>query len=107
MRYPAAILAVAAAAVGTAAVLAAPAAATEAVGERIAVTYSDLDLATKTGQQTLDRRIDRAARNVCHMDDLRTGRATPPSRERRCYTETMHSVHDQVAELIARRDRRG
>ena len=100
MRYPA-ILA-AAGFLGAAAVFAAPAAAETAV----AVKYADLDLSTRAGQEKLDRRIDSAARAACGMDEVRTGRFTPSTAQRQCYQQTKTSVHDQVAQAIAR-DSRG
>ena len=102
MRYPA-ILATAAALVGAATVLAAPAAAETSIG----VKYSDLNLSTKEGQDRLERRIDNAAREACGMDRIPTGSHMPTLASRRCYTETKAQVHNQVAETIARGNSRG
>jgi UrcA family protein len=102
MRYPA-ILAAAAAVFGAATVFAVPAAAESSV----AVKYSDLDLSTRAGQQKLERRIDSAAREACGMDEVRTGRLTPSTTQRQCYAQTKASVHDQVAQAIARDNSRG
>ena len=99
MRYPAIL---AAAALGAATVLVVPAAA-----ETVGVKYSDLDLSTRAGQQKLERRIDSAARTACGMDEVRTGRFTPSTAQRQCYAQTKASVHDQVAEMIARDSNRG
>jgi UrcA family protein len=99
MRYPAIL----AAALGAATVFAAPAAA----GTSVAVKYADLDLSTRAGQQKLERRIDSAARSACGMDQVQTGRLTPSTAQRQCYAQTKASVHDQVAETIARDSNRG
>ena len=99
MRYPAIL---AAAALGAAAVFAVPAAA-----ETVDVKYADLDLATKAGQDQLERRIDSAARSACGMDKVRTGRLTPSTGVRQCYQQTKASVHEQVAQMIARGNSRG
>jgi UrcA family protein len=99
MRYPAIL---AAAALGAAAVFAAPAAA-----ETVGVKYADLDLSTKAGQDQLERRIDSAARAACGMDEIRTGRFTTSTAQRQCYRQTKASVHEQVAETIARDSSRG
>jgi UrcA family protein len=99
MRYPAIL----AAALGAAAVFATPAAAQGAVS----VKYDDLDLSTRAGQQKLERRIDSAARSACAMDEIRTGRFTPSTAQRQCYAEAKESVHQQVAEAIARDNSRG
>lgn len=99
MRYPAIL---AAAAFGAAAVFTTPAAATT-----VDVKYADLDLSTKAGQERLERRIDSAARAACGMDQIRTGRFTPSTAQRQCYQQTKASVHEQVAEMIARGNSRG
>jgi UrcA family protein len=99
MRYPAIL----AAALGAAAVFATPAAAQGAVS----VKYDDLDLSTRAGQQKLERRIDSAARSACAMDEIRTGRFTTSTAQRQCYAEAKESVHQQVAEAIARDNSRG
>lgn len=106
MRYPA-ILA-AAGLLGAAAVFAAPALAESAGAETaVAVKYADLDLSTRAGQEKLERRIDSAARSACGMEEIRTGRFTPSTAQRQCYQQTKTSVHDQVAEMIARDNSRG
>lgn len=98
MRSPS-IIAAALAVVATAA----PAVAAEPV----AVRYSDLDLSTAAGQARLERRIDSAARAACNLDEIRTGRFTPSTAQRQCYQQTKASVHEQVAEMIARDNSRG
>ena len=104
MRYPA-ILAAAAAALGAATVLATPAVAETPVS--VAVKFSDLDLSTSAGQAQLERRIDNAARSACGMDEVRSGSRLPSNEARRCYVETKASVHEQIAEAIARNNDRG
>jgi UrcA family protein len=64
------------------------------------VRYSDLDLATSAGIATLDRRIDRAVAQLC-------GTAFPTDLDARaqidrCRSETMKSVADSRATLLAR-----
>ncbi len=99
MRYSAIL-----AAALSAAVLATPAAAnTSTVG----VKYADLNLTTEAGQAALDARIDRAAREVCGVDDIRTGTRAPSASARQCYKETKSNVHKQVAERIVRENNRG
>ena len=99
MRYPAIL---AAAALGAAAVFAAPAAA-----ETVDIKYADLDLSTRAGQDKLERRIHNAARSACGMDEVRTGRVSTTTAQRQCYEQTKASVHEQVAETIARGSSRG
>ena len=103
MRYPA-ILAAAVAVLGAATAFAAPAAAETPA--TLAVKYSDLNLATEAGQAQLERRIDKAARSVCMVDDVTTGSRLRSSEGRQCYEETKARVHEQIAQAIAR-DTRG
>jgi UrcA family protein len=97
MRYPAIL----AAALLGATVFAVPAAA-----ETVGVKYADLDLSTQAGQAKLERRIDSAAREACGMEVV-TGRFTPSTAQRQCLEQTKASVHQQVAETIARGAGRG
>ena len=99
MRYPAIL----AAALGATALFAMPVA---AAGTSVSVKYADLDLSTRAGQQKLERRIDSAAREACGMQ-VQTGRLTPSNAQRQCYAQAKASVHDQVAETIARDNSRG
>ena len=86
---------------------AAPALAEAPVQVQSTVQTADLDLSTRAGQQKLERRIDSAARSACAMDRVQTGRLTPSNEQRQCYAQTKASVHEQVAETIARDNSRG
>lgn len=101
MRYPA-IMAALAAAVGTAAVLAAPAVAAAQV-ER--VPYGDLKLTTPEGQAQLQKRLDGAAWRVCLFDEhgsLRSAEA-----QGACYRETRKNVAIRLAKIVTDRQRGG
>ena len=56
--------------------LALPTVAIAAENRSIDVQYSDLNLATPEGQKALERRIDKAAKQVCGADEARTGRSS-------------------------------
>ena len=103
MRYPP-ILA-AAALLGAATAFVSPAGAETSAS--VAVKYSDLNLSSRSGQAQLDRRIDKAARSICGIDDVITGSRLPSTEARQCYEQAKASVHDQVAERIARDNSRG
>lgn len=94
MRIRSTILALAAVA------LAIPAAATEADAGSVGVRYNDLNLASKAGQEELDRRLDRAARSVCGMDAVRTGTRLASADSRRCYREARVALDKQFAALV-------
>jgi UrcA family protein len=92
-----------------AAVLAATAFATPALaaGNGVAVRYSDLDLSTADGQAKLEQRINKAAREVCGVNEVTSGTRLPARSSVECYERTRQTVHDQVAEAIARDNDRG
>ena len=100
MRYPQIL---AAALLGAATVFAVPAAAQSSV----AVKYADLDLTTSAGQARLERRIDKAVREVCGMDQTNVGTRLPSDEAEQCYNETKVRIQAQVATMVARGNGRG
>ncbi len=70
-----------------------------AEGESIAVQYSDLNLASAEGQRVLDRRLERAARNVCGMDEIRVGTRLASREATACYRETRARLDRHFAQL--------
>lgn len=86
-----------AAALATSAVIAAPAYAAKDEGASVHVRYADLDLSTKEGQDTLERRLDRAAQEVCGIDPRTSGLALPTSESRSCYRETIKNFEREIA----------
>lgn len=103
MRYPAILAPVLATAAVLGAAMAAPASAQ--APEAVTVRHSDLDLSTEAGQAQLERRIDRAARAACGLNEVSTGTRLPTGFARQCYNDAKARVHEQVAEAIARSDR--
>jgi len=93
-RFTAPKSALIAAALCNAAVFAAPAASARS----IEVRYDDLDLATTKGQDALNARIVRAARNVCRMDQLPGSHINPV--DHTCYKQALFSVGDRVAAAV-------
>ena len=71
------------------------------------VKYTDLDLNTEAGQAQLERRIDKAAREVCGVGEIHTGSIMPSRASQQCYAQTKATVHEQVAQAIARSNDRG
>jgi UrcA family protein len=92
-----------------AAVLAATTFATPAVAkdEGVAVSYADLDLSTEVGQAKLERRIDKAARSVCGLDETRVGTRLQSREAKACFDETMAAMREQVAQRVAAGTHRG
>ena len=82
--------------------LAVPAAAADEAPS-IAVRYSDLNLTSAEGQQQLDRRLERAAREVCGVDEPMIGSRLPASGSRECYREARRKLDQQFAQLVSRK----
>lgn len=84
-----------------------PALANDAEVRTVEVRHSDLDLTTEEGQSQLERRIDRAAREVC---DYRTGVFASRFQDRvgeRCFTAAKRAATVRMAGLINEAQRGG
>lgn len=71
----------------------------------IAVTHDDLDLTTQDGQTELQRRLNRAAKQVCRYPTNRTLMSS--QNESRCYREARRDVAVQLAEVMTDQVGRG
>ena len=83
-------------------VLAAPVAANDEV-QTIGVRYGDLDLTSAAGQRQLDLRLERAAREVCGLNDHVTGSHLRTQNSRECYREARRNLDRQYAQLVSRK----
>lgn len=77
------------------------AASAASTGQSVIVGFADLDLSTAAGQQKLERRIERAARQVCRLDDVTTGSRVPSPEASACYRQALRSVRSSVANAVA------
>jgi len=91
-----ALAAVAAAALCTVGLFAAP----TAFAKTMEVSYRDLDLSTVSGQKKLDQRINSAARRVCDFDQANTGSRIRDNDAVDCYRKAVSQVRSQVAAAI-------
>ncbi|CDO36607.1 MULTISPECIES: UrcA family protein [Novosphingobium] len=66
----------------------------------VEVRYADLDLASVEGQQTLERRIDRAARSACEYDRYDTGSRIHSREKIQCYRKALESAKTLMASKI-------
>lgn len=98
MKHYAPLLALALA-TGTA--MAAPVMANDAP-PTVGVEFADLNLATESGQSQLARRIEAAAREVCGIQQVRTGTMLQSKAARTCYTEAKANLERGVATRTAR-----
>ncbi len=71
-----------------------------AADEAIGVRFADLDLTSQAGQRTLDRRIDKAARQVCGIDDVVTGTRVRSREAQTCFDQAVRSTRASVARAI-------
>ena len=76
-----------------------PAAAQDAPAST-AIEFSDLNLATPAGQKALEARIQRSARQVCGMDEVRTGSIMQSRAATQCYRQALRSARERVAEAV-------
>ena len=65
------------------------------IARQMPVSYSDLDLATPEGRKQLDRRVDRAAREVCFMNSSTDRKSHNAAKA--CHAETMKQTAADVA----------
>jgi len=73
----------------------------------IAVRFNDLDMASGSGQQELQRRIEVAARDVCAMSERHTGSLAPSASSRTCYVRAINTMERDVAARIGDSEQRG
>lgn len=73
----------------------------------IHVPTEDLDLATAEGQKTLDRRVNKAVRDVCRTTSVTTGSRVMNQDVRACLANARTSAKQQVAARILEQQRGG
>lgn len=61
------------------------------------INLEGLNLETASGQQMLDKRIERAAKSVCRVNQVRTGTRLRASQARACVAKAKASAKRQVA----------
>lgn len=86
-----------AAMIGLAATATPAAAATQESVPTASVYYTDLDLSTVEGQETLERRLVKTARKVCRMDERAVDSFLPSSSSRACYRKATEQMDGQIA----------
>ena len=71
------------------------------------VSIAGLDLDTAEGQRMLDERIERAARDVCRVDEPRVGTRIRSNEARACLAKARAGAKQQVAAIIEDQRRGG
>lgn len=100
-------LAVTLAAIGLAGAAFSPALAGTTDGMTIKVPTADINLATAEGQKTLDKRIEKAVRNVCGVTTPSTGSRILSEQARDCLAKARADVKQQLAVLNTDEQRGG
>ena len=76
---------------------------TPALAESKQVGFNDLNLASIEGQETLERRINHAARQVCGYSELKTGTRVATPAMRSCFAKAKKSATAQMAAAVNER----
>lgn len=98
---------IALAAVCSLGLIASPALAAKPETQSMSVEYADLNLSSPEGLAKLDRRIDKAARKVCRMDEIQTGTRVRSANAQRCYEAAINSAKSQMAAKMQKEWRGG
>jgi UrcA family protein len=64
------------------------------------VVYRDLDLSTDAGRAELDSRIERAAKQVCGMDESIVGTRIRSRDAYACYTQAKRQLDERFAGIV-------
>jgi UrcA family protein len=70
-----------------------------AAPQSVSVNYDDLDLSTPQGMAQLDKRIDRAAKQVCTTREVTTGTIVSSPVDQDCYRQTLDKMKTQLAAI--------
>lgn len=72
-----------------------------AFADEIRVSYADLNLTTVDGRETLERRVNSAARKVCGYDNLPAGSLMPDPAARTCYVKARNQGREGIELAVA------
>jgi len=70
--------------------------------QTMTVEYEDLNLASEAGVARLEQRIDKAAREVCGVNAIRTGTRMKSLSGQRCVSDAKAQAMKQFASVIER-----
>lgn len=72
----------------------------ETVQRTTGVSYNDLDLSTEAGRAELEQRIDRAAKQVCGMEESTVGTRIRSREARTCYQQAKRELDQHFADVL-------
>lgn len=70
-----------------------------AMAESVEVPYEDLDLTTAKDRETLDQRIDKAARQVCGANEATVGSRIRSQEVRACIKQAKQQIEASLAKM--------
>lgn len=73
----------------------------------VGVTHADLDLSTDEGKAELERRIDKAAKDICGSDEVQVGTRLRSREQRECYRQAKREFDRHFAQIIEDAQRGG
>ncbi|GAA4642284.1 hypothetical protein GCM10023115_04800 [Pontixanthobacter gangjinensis] len=73
---------------------------TPAFAGNVQIQYDDLNLSSPAGQEALERRIDKAARDVCGLDQQRSGTRFPNRGAKKCFDNAKKQATQQMAAVV-------
>jgi len=68
----------------------------------VTVSYADLNLETEAGRNVLERRLEKAAQDVCEVDARASGSRFAPRAETECLAKARSLATEQVAQILER-----
>lgn len=95
------------AALGLAGAAIGPAMAAEMQHKTIRVSTTDIDLGTAKGQKILDKRVEKAVRQVCRTTSLTSGSRMMSRDALACLAKARTNAKQQVAALVLEQQRGG
>lgn len=72
-----------------------PAAAFAQSGD-VAVRFDDLNLSSRAGLETLDKRIELASRQICRNEDISGSRIKTARQEKACKADVRRQIEEQL-----------
>ena len=73
----------------------------------VEVSYADLNLASPEGQARLEKRVEKAAREVCELDVRQTGTLLRTPEAISCFKAAKAQAHEQFAAIMERHAKGG
>lgn len=83
-----------------AAVFGALLAAQPVLAETAAITFDDLDLKTAEGKAELDRRVEKAAKEICGYNEAAIGSRMASREAQMCMKDTQKQIKKSVAAIV-------